>query len=102
MKRIKLLVTRCLIVASMLAPWGVVGALETFEDSAIIVEKNTLNFVADEQLFRLSSNTQMFSNDSKRQSYSDLRRGDVVYLKGDIVNGQYYVREIHYETPEAF
>ena len=100
MKRFKLLATQCLLVVSMLAPWGGIGAGEAFEDSAVINKRSTLNFVADDRLFRLSSQMKMFSDDSSRRSYSDLRPGDIVYIRGEIVNGQYYVREIHYETPD--
>lgn len=102
MKRFKLLAAQCLLVISMLAPWASVEARETFEASVRITERHSLRFESDERVFRISSQMQMFSNDSQKRSYSDLRRGDVVYVRGEVVNGQRYVREIHYETPEEF
>ena len=99
MKRLKLLATQCLLVVSMLAPWASIEAREFFDESATITKRSALNFETDDGLYRISSQMQMFSNDSKKRSYSDLRAGDIIYFKGEIVNGQHFVREIYYETP---
>ena len=99
MKRFKLIATQCLLVVAMLAPWASIEAREFFDESATITKRNSLNFETEDGLYRISSQMKMLSDDSRKQRYSDLRPGDIIYFKGEIINEQYYVREIHYWTP---
>lgn len=99
MKQLKTLLTQLLVITSLMLPWATTEALETFEKAGYIASVGYEKFTVKDQVYRISPTAKLMSNDASRKKFSDFKKDDVVYFKGKVVNGVYYVDIIYYETP---
>ena len=99
MKQFKSFLTQLLVVTALMLPWATTEALETFEKAGHIASIGYDKFTIRDQVYRISPSAKLKSNDANRKKFSDFKKGDVIYFKGKILNGVYYVDIIYYETP---
>ena len=99
MKSLKTLLAQLLIVASLLLPWTIAGAVEDFQQVGIIKSVSYDKITIRDQEYRIAPKAKLFSNDAGRRQLSDFKKGDRIYLEGKMVGGVYYIEKIIYETP---
>jgi len=99
MKQFKTLLTRLLVITSLMLPWATTTALETFEKSGYIASVGNDKFTIRGQVYRVSPSAQLKSNDARRKKLSDFKKGDEIFFKGKILDSVYYVDIIYYKTP---
>ena len=98
MKQFKTLLTRLLVIASLMLPWAAAEALETFSDAGAITEYKYDRFVLDGSVYRVSPDAEFPS--ASRRNYKAFKVGDEVYIEGKILNGIRYVDRMQYFPAE--
>lgn len=101
MKPLNTFLTRLLLVTSLMLPWAATQALETFQQAGVI-SKISLDgsFILKGKTYRVSAGAKLDSSSADRQKPRDLRAGDLIWCKGKILDGVYYVDIIRYEAPD--
>ena len=101
MKSVKIVVTRLLLVTSLMLPWVTAEALETFEQAGIMTKVSLDgSFTINDTTYRVASGAKLSSDSDKRQKFSDFKKGDLIWCKGRILNGARYVDIIKYQKPD--
>ncbi len=101
MIQVKPILTRLLLVASLMLPWTTAGALETFDSGGVITAVGYDKFTVNQQEYRVAPGAKLRSYDASRKKFSDFRPGDVIMFQGKVLNGVHYVDLIIYRTPIA-
>ena len=101
MKKLKVILTQVLLVTSLMLPWATTEALETFEQAGHITKVGVEQFTVRGKKYRLAPGARLQSNDPARLKIKHLKKGDEVYMKGQILNGVRYVDIIVYVKPDA-
>lgn len=99
MIQVKPILTRLLLVASLMLPWATTGALETFERGGAISAVGYDKFTVNQQEYRVAPGAKLKSYHSSRKKFSDFRPGDVIMFQGKVLNGVHYVDVIIYRAP---
>ena len=99
MKSLNTHLARALLIFSLMLPWATTEALERFEQAGYITDIGISSFVVRGTKYRIAPGAKLSSKSAKRRSFSDFRKGDEIYFKGEIVNGVYHVNIIYYEDP---
>lgn len=99
MIQVKPILTRLLLVASLMLPWATTGALETFERGGVISAVGYDKFTVNQQEYRVAPGAKLKSYDARRKKFSDFRPGDLIIFQGKVLNGVHYVDVIIYHTP---
>ena len=99
MKRLKSLLAQSLVIVSLMLPWTAAEALDTFNDAGAIIRYSYDRFVVNGNVYRVSPDAE-FPNDSNRSNYRAFKVGDVVYIKGKILNGIRYVDRMQFFPPD--
>ncbi|TNF89050.1 MAG: hypothetical protein JSU67_01760 [Gammaproteobacteria bacterium] len=98
MKQLKTLLTQLLVIGSLMLPWAAAEALETFSDAGAITKYSYDRFVLNGNVYRVSPDAKFPTSD--RSNYKTFKVGDVVYIKGKILNGIRYVDRMQFFPPE--
>lgn len=98
MREFKLIVVRLLVIMAVMLPWAATEALETFEQAGVITHVDYELFTINNKEYRVSS-AELDSNNLGRNKISDLRVGDLVWLRGKVLNDVNYVDFIVYMKP---
>ncbi|MFT5220522.1 MAG: hypothetical protein ACI9LO_001191 [Planctomycetota bacterium] len=82
-----------LIALALLAPWNAAQALEKFQQVGTIasIDSSTVRLTGDISNYRLRSSIDIKKPDADNATAGDFSAGNTVYLKGNILNGVYYV-----------
>ena len=96
MIQVKPILTRLLVVASLMLPWTTTGALETFERGGAISAVGYDKFTVEQQEYRVAPGAKLQSFDATRKQFSDFRPGDAIMFQGKVLNGVHYVDLIVY------
>jgi hypothetical protein len=100
MKQLKRSIALYLVILATLLPWATAEALDTFEKAGRVADISSDQVTISGQVYRLRSSTEMVSSDDSRQTVSDIRTDDRVFIQGILLNGAYYVDRLIYQTPE--
>ena len=122
MKQFKTLVTKLLVITSLMLPWATTAAqdisnqgglviksgkvdsiatVKTFDQSGVITKLGYDKFTIGDKSFRFAPGARLQSSDSSRSRFSDFKVGDEIYFKGKILDGVNYVDIIYYDSPES-
>lgn len=93
------LVTRLLIVASLLLPWSPAGAVDNFKQYGVIKSLSSNSFTIRDTEYRIAPGATLDSDDASRKRLSDFKKGDKIYFEGKLVNGVNFVDRIVYRAP---
>jgi hypothetical protein len=98
MKQFKTLLTQLLVISSLMLPWTTTAALETFQKAGVIssVDAATVNIYHQDINYRINADTEIQFPNVANPRMSNFRIGNEVYLRGNILNGAYYVDLIVY------
>ena len=99
MKLVKTRLAKLLVIMVTMLPLAGVSAAEEFMKSALItrIDAGTVKlYLYDDIKFRFKTSTTIKNPNVKNPGLSDFKRGDNVYLQGEILNGVYYVDLIQY------
>ncbi len=99
MIQVKPILTRLLLVASLMLPWATTGALETFERGGVISAVGYDQFTVNQQKYRVAPGAKLRSFDASRKKFSDFRPGDLIIFHGKVLNDVHYVDVIIYHPP---
>jgi hypothetical protein len=100
MKQLKTLLTRLLVIVSLMLPWAATEALETFERNGFISAIGYAEFTVKGKEYRIASGAKLKSEDPGRKKFSDFKVGDEIYFQGKTLSGVNYVDFIVYWTPD--
>jgi len=98
MKNLKTLLTQLLVVTSLMLPWATTEALESFDEAGPITRYSYDRFVLNGSVYRVSPDAKFPSKG--RGNYKAFKIGDVIYIRGKILNGIRYVYRMQYFPPE--
>lgn len=95
---LKTTMTRFLAVMALALAMTAANAAEEFHKSGLITKVNasTVNIYLYDINFRIKSSTKMVIPNVKDPDMGDFKKGDNVYLQGEISAGVYYVDLIQY------
>ena len=98
MKKIKIQLSRVLIVLAAVFSWVNAEALESFQQAGVISNVNsaTVNIYHQGTNYRIRPDTEIRVPNVAKPRMSDFKKGHQVYLRGKILNGVYYVDLIVY------
>lgn len=99
MRQLKRTIALYLVILATILPWSTAEALETFAKSGLVAEITSSSVTISGKEYRLRSSTQMVSSDASRKKVSDIKPDDIIYIKGIVLNGVYYIDKLVYETP---
>ena len=99
MKRLNTMLTKALILFSLLLPWAASEALETYERAGLISKISYSSFNIRDREYRLSPTARIQFEGKDKAKLSDFKNGDRIWFKGIILNGVYYVETIVYSLP---
>ncbi len=99
MIQVKPILTRLLLVASLMLPWATTGAMESFDRGGVITAVGYDKFTVEQQEYRIAPGAKLRSFDASRKQFSDFRPGDVIMFQGKVLNDVHYVDVIIYRTP---
>ena len=95
---LKTTLTRFLVVIALALSMTAANAADEFQKSGLITKVNasTVNIHLYDIDFRIRSFTKIEIENVKDPDMSDFKKGDIVYVKGEISGGVYYVNLIQY------
>ena len=96
MKSVKSFVTRLLLVASLMLPWATTEATESFHEGGYITNVNIGKIYIDGKELRFQPSSKIENPSNGRRKPSDLKRGDLVYIRGTIIDDVYFVDLIRF------
>jgi hypothetical protein len=99
MKQLKLKLIQFLAIVAIALAWAPTQALETFEQAGAITALGYDKFTVNKQVFRVTASSKLDSASADRRKFSDFKKGDMVFVKGKVLNGVNYVDILVYMTP---
>lgn len=95
---LKTTLTRLLVVVALVLPMTAANAADEFHKSGLITRVNaaTVNIYLYDINFRIRSSTKIEIPNVKDPDMGDFKKGDNVYLKGEVSNGVYSVDLIQF------
>ncbi|MCP4389997.1 MAG: hypothetical protein GY802_17015 [Gammaproteobacteria bacterium] len=99
MKNLKPLLAQLLVISSLMLPWTTTEALETFGIGGVIskVDISSLKLHRSDRTYRIKPTAEIIIPGVLKPRMSDLKKGDVVSLKGHAIGSTYYVERLIYQ-----
>ncbi len=87
-----------LLWVGLSSPWISVQALEQFEKAGVVTAINQKGFFIENQKFRLAANIKVIGDTptAKTKKISEIKKGDLVWAKGRVLDGIRYIEIIRY------
>ncbi len=100
MKKLTLTIVRLLCLATLLAPWTLVQALDGFKEAGQISSTEYEKITIKGKSYRPAPGIAVYSDDPARSTFATFQKGDVVYVEGKTVGGVRYIDIIRYQEPD--
>ena len=99
MKPLKTLLAQVLVISFLVLPWATAEALEDFGIGGVIskVDVSSLKLYHGDTTYRVQPTAEIIIPGVKNPKLGNLKKGDVVSLKGQIIGGIKYVDRIVYQ-----
>ena len=101
MKQFNSRINQLLLIASLMLPWTTTGALEKFEVEGTISAISIDKFTVQSKQYRINPNLRLASYNDSKKSFTDFKKGELVYFGGEILDGVYMVDFLVLVKPES-
>lgn len=96
MKNLKPLLAQLLVISSLMLPWATAEALETFGIGGVInkIDVSSLKLYHGDRTYRVKPTAEIIVPGVQNARLRNLKKGDLVSLKGHTIGSTYYVERI--------